>query len=99
MPAGRRRHSPSAATPSAGVSDVARADQAAAAGANADGSLSAEDLYVLRLLAEGVAVDAVARRLGLSERTVRRRVRGVCDRLQVQAPVQAIVWAARRGLL
>ncbi|MEV4202386.1 helix-turn-helix domain-containing protein [Micromonospora globbae] len=61
--------------------------------------LDEEDLRLLRLLAAGLPVETVARRLGLSERTVRRRVRAVCDRLGVTAPIQAVVWAARRGLL
>jgi DNA-binding NarL/FixJ family response regulator len=61
--------------------------------------LGHDDLELLRLLAEGLPVAAVARRLDLSERTVRRRVRAICDRLGCTAPVQAIVWAAQRGLL
>ncbi|MER7441470.1 MULTISPECIES: helix-turn-helix domain-containing protein [Micromonospora] len=57
------------------------------------------DLRLLRLLATGLPLETVARRTGLSERTVRRRVRAVCDRLDVAAPIQAVVWAVRRGLL
>jgi len=58
-----------------------------------------EDLQLLRLLATGLPVEGVARRLDLSERTVRRRTRAVCDRLGFGTTVEAIVWAARRGLL
>ncbi|MEU6207466.1 LuxR C-terminal-related transcriptional regulator [Micromonospora musae] len=61
--------------------------------------LDAADLRLLRLPASGLPLETVARRMGLSERTVRRRVRAVCDRLGVTAPIQAVVWAARRGLL
>ncbi len=61
--------------------------------------LDREDLELLRLLAEGALLGAVARRLRTSERTVRRRVRSICNRLGVDAPIQAVVWAARRGLL
>jgi DNA-binding NarL/FixJ family response regulator len=61
--------------------------------------LEEEDLRLLRLLATGVPLETVARRYGLSERTVRRRIRAICDRLGVTAPIQAVVWAARRGLL
>jgi DNA-binding NarL/FixJ family response regulator len=61
--------------------------------------LSHEDVALLRLLALGLPLDAVARRLFTSERTVRRRTRAICDRLEVGAPIQAVVWAARRGLL
>ncbi|MCU1686395.1 MAG: LuxR family transcriptional regulator [Amycolatopsis sp.] len=62
-------------------------------------TLTEKDLVLLRLLADGLPVEAVGRRLELSDRTVRRRVRSICDRLGVTAPIQAVVWAARRGLL
>jgi len=61
--------------------------------------LSREDVELLRLLARGLPLDAVARRLCTSERTVRRRTKAICDRLHVTAPIQAVVWAAHRGLL
>jgi DNA-binding NarL/FixJ family response regulator len=61
--------------------------------------LDCEDLTLLRLLAEGLSTEAVARRVDMSERTVRRRVRAICDRLDVAAPITAVVWAVRRGLL
>jgi DNA-binding NarL/FixJ family response regulator len=61
--------------------------------------LSREDVALLGLLAQGMPLDAVARRLRVSERTVRRRTRDICDRLGVGAPIQAVVWAARRGIL
>lgn len=61
--------------------------------------LTREDLELLGLLATGLSLESVARRLDLSERTVRRRLRTLCDRLGMDTPVEAIVWAARRGLL
>jgi DNA-binding NarL/FixJ family response regulator len=61
--------------------------------------LDEDDLTLLRLLAEGLPTDTVARRLDTSERTVRRRTRAICDRLGVPAPIAAVAWAARRGLL
>jgi DNA-binding NarL/FixJ family response regulator len=61
--------------------------------------LSGTDVELLRLLAQGLPMDSVARRLVTSERTVRRRTRAICTRLGVAAPIQAVVWAARRGLL
>ncbi|MCP2164218.1 LuxR C-terminal-related transcriptional regulator [Goodfellowiella coeruleoviolacea] len=61
--------------------------------------LDEQEVRLLSLLADGLPVDSVARRLQLSSRTVRRRTRAICDQLGVRAPVQAIVWAARRGLL
>ena len=61
--------------------------------------LSCEDLELLRLLARGLPLEAVARRLHTSERTVRRRIKGICERLSVSASIEAVVWAARRGLV
>jgi DNA-binding NarL/FixJ family response regulator len=61
--------------------------------------LSGQDVELLRLLARGLPLESVARRLDRSERTVRRRVRGICERLGVHAPIEAVVWAARRGLV
>lgn len=58
-----------------------------------------EDVELLRLLAVGLSLESVARRLDLSERTVRRRMRSVCDRLGLGTPIEAVVWAVRRGLL
>lgn len=42
---------------------------------------------------------SVARRLSTSSRTLRRRIRVLCDRIGVRTPLQAAVWAARRGLI
>ncbi|MFI6030020.1 LuxR C-terminal-related transcriptional regulator [Amycolatopsis magusensis] len=58
-----------------------------------------DDLELLRLLAAGLPADAVARRLGLSDRTIRRRTRAICDQLGVRTQIEAVVWAVRRGLL
>jgi DNA-binding NarL/FixJ family response regulator len=67
---------------------------------DADGvRLDQEDLRLLALLAEGMPVSSVARRVAMSDRTIRRRIRAVCEQLGVKATVQAIVWAARRGLV
>ena len=62
-------------------------------------ALTHQDVALLRLLAQGLPLDSVARRMFTSERTIRRRVRDICDRLGVGAPIQAVVWAARRGIL
>jgi DNA-binding NarL/FixJ family response regulator len=61
--------------------------------------LSRQDVELLKLLAGGLPLDAVARRMGKSERTVRRRVRGICDQLGLGTSIQAVAWAARRGLV
>jgi DNA-binding NarL/FixJ family response regulator len=61
--------------------------------------LSRQDVELLELLARGLPLGAVARRLNTSERTVRRRIKAICDRLGYTSSIQAIVWAARRGLV
>jgi DNA-binding NarL/FixJ family response regulator len=63
------------------------------------GLLTPEEHGLLLLLAEGLPLDAIARRLSTSSRTLRRRIRVLCDRIGVQTPLQAAVWAARRGLI
>ena len=60
--------------------------------------LTAVEIYVLRLMAEGDTIDVVARKLEVSERTVRRKSRSACDKLGRETTIEAIVWAVRNGL-
>jgi DNA-binding NarL/FixJ family response regulator len=62
-------------------------------------ALRADEVAVLALLAEGLPLETVARQLAVSERTLRRRTRAICDVLGVPAAITAVAWAARRGLL
>jgi DNA-binding NarL/FixJ family response regulator len=59
---------------------------------------SGRGVELLRLLAQGLPLDSVARRVINTGRTVRRRTRPICNRLGFDAPIQAVVWAAQRGL-
>ena len=61
--------------------------------------VSAEELRLLSLLAEGLPLETIARRLSLSDRTVRRRSKALCDRMGARAPIQVVAWAARNGLI
>ncbi|WP_370616881.1 LuxR C-terminal-related transcriptional regulator [Mumia sp. Pv 4-285] len=61
--------------------------------------LDHDDLALLGLVSQGLTVEAVGRRLLLSERTVRRRLRAVCSALGVATPIEAVVWAVRRDLI
>jgi DNA-binding CsgD family transcriptional regulator len=64
-----------------------------------DPGVTTEELAILTLLANGLTLDSVASRVSVSPRTLSRRLRCVCDRLGVAHPIQAIVWAAHRGLI
>ena len=61
--------------------------------------LESEDVALLALLADGLAPAGVGRRLGLTERTVRRRLNRLCERLGVATPMQAVVWAVRHRVI
>lgn len=61
--------------------------------------VSSEELRLLSLLAEGLPLETIARRLSLSDRTVRRRSKALCDRMGARAPIQVVAWAARNGLI
>ncbi|MFF4644469.1 LuxR C-terminal-related transcriptional regulator [Streptomyces sp. NPDC001389] len=57
------------------------------------------DTTLLKLLAAGLKDETIARRLGMSLRTVRRRVADILERLDAQSRFQAGVVASRTGLL
>jgi DNA-binding NarL/FixJ family response regulator len=61
--------------------------------------LAADQLDILSLLAKGLTIEAIARRLDMSERTVRRKVRAVAIELGVDSTIEAVVWAVRQGLI
>jgi DNA-binding NarL/FixJ family response regulator len=59
----------------------------------------AGDLEILRHLADGQTVGVVARRVGLSERTVRRRLRTMADEMGVDTTIEVVVRAVRARLI
>lgn len=61
--------------------------------------LSDEDVAILRPLSRGLTTDAIAREFNISERTLRRRVRTICDQVGVNTPIEAVVWAVRHRQL
>ena len=62
-------------------------------------SLSTRELEILRLLARGMSNADIARRLYLSEGTVRNYVSGLLAKLEVTDRTQAAVLALRSGLV
>lgn len=60
--------------------------------------LTGRELEVLRLVRQGLANKQIARRLGISERTVKAHLTSVFQRLDVADRTQAALWAERHGL-
>jgi two-component system, NarL family, nitrate/nitrite response regulator NarL len=61
--------------------------------------LTARELQVLRLLAEGLANKAIAQRLAISEHTVKFHVNAIMGKLGVDSRTEAVVHASRLGLI
>jgi DNA-binding NarL/FixJ family response regulator len=61
--------------------------------------LSARESEVLRLLAEGLGVAAIARQLFVSESTAKTHISKIYDKLGAANRAQAIMIAMRSGLL
>jgi DNA-binding NarL/FixJ family response regulator len=61
--------------------------------------LGPEDRKLLALLAAGLKDDAIARQLGTSPRSLRRRLRHLLDELNAETRFQAGAQASRRGLV
>lgn len=61
--------------------------------------LTPRELQVLRLLAEGDSNKEIARRLGISDHTVKFHVNAILGKLNVQSRTEAVVRATRLGLI
>lgn len=57
------------------------------------------DEHLLRLLSEGATLEVAARRAGLAERTARRRLRALADRIGVDTTMQLVVHFVRAGVI
>jgi DNA-binding CsgD family transcriptional regulator len=64
-----------------------------------DGPLSLEDRHLLSLAAAGLTDQAIARRLGVAQRTVERRMQRILKSLDATTRFQAGLRAGQRGLL
>jgi DNA-binding NarL/FixJ family response regulator len=60
--------------------------------------LSPREVEVLVLVRQGLANKQIARRLGISDRTVKSHLTSIFNRIGVSDRTQAAVWAERRGL-
>jgi DNA-binding NarL/FixJ family response regulator len=61
--------------------------------------LTPRETEVLQLLAEGLSNKAIARHLGVSDHTVKFHVNAIMGKLAAQSRTEAVVQAARLGLL
>jgi len=61
--------------------------------------LTARELDVLELLAEGLPNKAIATRLGISDQTVKFHVSAICGKLGAANRTDAVRLAIRRGLI
>ena len=64
-----------------------------------EGPLSSEDQHLLSLAAAGLTDQAIARRLGVAQRTVERRMQRILRALDATTRFQAGLRAGQRGLL
>ena len=62
-------------------------------------SLTAREIDVLELLAEGLPNKSIATRLGISDQTVKFHVASICGKLGAANRTQAVRLAVRRGLI
>lgn len=76
------------------VIDRRRAEQS-----GTDWRPTALDIEILRLLSRGHTTHTIARRVGVSERTVRRRLRSVADEIGVESSIEVVVHAVRAGVI
>lgn len=61
--------------------------------------LTAREMEVLQLLAEGLTNKGIAERLGISKHTVKFHVNAILGKLKAQSRTEAVVRATRAGLL
>lgn len=85
----------SAAATSSSRPDVLRENY----GETEPSTLSARELAVLRLVAEGAHTKDIAARLFISPTTVRNHVENILKKLHVHSRLEAILWASHHNLL
>jgi DNA-binding CsgD family transcriptional regulator len=81
------------------AADVALVTARAPEQASEDTTLTARELEVLALLAEGASNKEIARRLGISVHTAKFHVGQLLDKLDATGRTDAVTHAARRGVI
>jgi DNA-binding NarL/FixJ family response regulator len=62
-------------------------------------NLTARELEVLRLAADGLTNRQIGRRLGISENTVKNHIRNVLEKLHLHTRMEAVLYAVREQLI
>lgn len=81
------------------AADAAVKSPAASGPTEGEAALTARELEVLALLAEGASNKAIARRLGISVHTAKFHVGSLLDKLDAVGRAGAVAEAARRGVI
>jgi DNA-binding NarL/FixJ family response regulator len=88
-----------AALEGSALSTLGRVARQARAGTLVEASLSRREMEVLRLMGDGLTMRQIARRLGISVRTVETHATKLYRKLDVRSRVQAVAKAASIGLI
>jgi DNA-binding NarL/FixJ family response regulator len=83
----------------AAVAELGRFAQTAREGSRVHTALTAREREILVLLAEGLTIHQIGRRLGISPRTVETHVAKLYRKLAVRTRIQAMAKAASLGLI
>lgn len=62
-------------------------------------ALTSREIEVLGMLAEGLGNKAIAKRLGISEHTVKFHVSSIFSKLNASSRTEAVTLGARQGLI
>jgi DNA-binding CsgD family transcriptional regulator/outer membrane protein assembly factor BamD (BamD/ComL family) len=81
------------------LSRLQSAENAQVLPAGENGGLSRRELEVLRLVAEGLNNQSIAKRLFVSDHTVHRHLANILSKMDVSSRAAAVAKASRRGLL
>jgi DNA-binding NarL/FixJ family response regulator len=83
----------------ASVTSLGRFARQAREGSRAEAMLSPREMEILLLMGDGLTMQQIARRLGISPRTVETHATNLYRKLDVRTRVQAVAKAATIGLI